>query len=99
MEKQIRNFEVNYSLNWEYGVEISKLKQDLEELEKLGATHVEITPYLDYDCPFVKIEPYAQRIETDDEFNCRIVIQKRREDEQKRRDLEQIEKLKSKYGL
>lgn len=39
MEKQIKRFEVNYLLDWKYSVEISKIKEDIEEL---GATHIEI---------------------------------------------------------
>jgi hypothetical protein len=75
-----------------------KVKQ-AEELEKLGATHIEIEPYQEYDCAYVHIEPYCRRLETDDEFNERINLKKRREEHQKIIDLEQLEKLKSKYGL
>ena len=42
MEKQIRRFKVNFDFNWTYGVEIKKLKEDLETLEKLGVTEIEI---------------------------------------------------------
>ena len=89
MEKETRKFKVNYSLNWEYGVEIGKLKQDLEAIEKLGATHVEIEHGIDYDCSYVTIEAMAERIETDDEFNARISESNRRQEDIKRRELEQ----------
>ena len=38
MEKQEQDFKLNYSLEWTYGVEISQLKKDIEELEKLMFT-------------------------------------------------------------
>ena len=98
MEKETRKFKVDYSLNWTYGVEIIKLKQDLEAIEKLGATHVEIEHGIDYDCSYVTIEAMVERIETDEEFNARVSEANKRQEETKRRELEQLEKLKSKYG-
>ena len=98
MEKEVRRFKVDYSLDWEYGGEIKKLREDLDAIEKLGATHVEIESGVSYDCPFVTIEPMAERIETDEEFKARVDQANRRQEETKRRELEQLEKLKSKYG-
>jgi 2-methylisocitrate lyase-like PEP mutase family enzyme len=98
MEKETRRFEINYSLDWEYGVEISKLKKDIEELEKLGATHIEIEASVSYDCACLTIEAKAERIETDEEFKNRVDAVNKRNEDIKRRDLEQLEMLKSKYG-
>jgi hypothetical protein len=98
MEKEVRNFKIDYSLNWTYGVEIKKLREDLEALEKLGATHVEIEPGISYDCPYVEINAMCERIETDEEFKARIDEVNRRQEENKRRELEQLERLKLKYG-
>ena len=98
MEKQVRRFKVDFDFNWTYGVEIKKLKEDLDTLEKLGVTEVEIEAEDNWGSPFVTIEAYINRIETDDECKARIDKENQRQEEIKRRDLEQLEKLKSKYG-
>ena len=72
MEKQIRRFKVNFDFNWTYGVEIKKLKEDLETLEKLGVTEIEIEAEDNCGSPSVTIEAFAERLETDDEFKERI---------------------------
>ena len=99
MEKEIRRFKVNYSLDWDYGVEISKLRADLDAIEALGATHVEIESGISYDCAYVTIESVSEHLETDEEFKTRVEEVEKRQSEIKRRELEQLEKLKSKYGL
>lgn len=53
---------VDYVTDWQFGVSIAKMKKDIEVLEKLGATHIEID--LDYyngyyDEPTISITPYA----------------------------------------
>jgi len=99
MEKITRNFEVKYLLEWKYGVEISQIKKDIEELEKLGATRVEID--IEYECgdSYIEIKAISNRLETDDEYQQRIDEQNKRQEYMKRIELEQLEKLKSKYGL
>lgn len=99
MEKELRIFEVNYSLDWEYSVEISKIRADLDAIEALGATHVEIVSSIMYDSAYVTIEPVSERLETDEEFKARVEEVEKRQSEIKRRELEQLEKLKTKYGL
>ena len=99
MEKEVRRFKVDYSLDWEYGVEISKLRADLDAIEALGATHVEIESNINYDCSYVTIEPVSEHLETDEEFKERVEEVEKMQSEIKRRELEQLEKLKSKYGL
>ncbi len=99
MEKEVRRFKVDYSLDWEYGVEIGKLRADLDAIEGLGATHVEIESGISYDCAYVTIEPVSERLETDEEFKARVEEVEKRQSEIKRIELEQLEKLKSKYGL
>jgi hypothetical protein len=98
MEKITRSFEVEYSLEWKYGVEISQIKKDIEELEKLGATHVEID-ICEYDDSYIGIKALSNRLETDDEYQQRIDEQNKRQERIKRRELKQLEELKSKYGL
>ena len=90
MEKEIRDFKITYTLDWTYGVDISKLKQDLVELEKLGATHVEIDPYTEYDCAYVTICAISRREETDEEALERIRIQQQRIEQEKQYELQQL---------
>lgn len=99
MEKEIRVFEVDYSLDWEYSVEISKIRADLDAIEALGATHVEINSSTRYDCDYVTIKPVSEHLETDEEFKARVKEVEQRQSEIKMRELELLEKLKSKYGL
>jgi len=98
MEKLKRTFKVDYYLDWEYGVEISKLREDLDAIEKLGATHVEIDSSISYDCAYTTIEAISERIETDEEQKERLDKEQRRKDDIERRELEQLNKLKEKYG-
>ncbi len=98
MEKLKKQFKVDYSLEWTYGVEITKLREDLDALEKLGATHVNIDSYESYGCSYIEIEAKCERFETDQEFENRISEIKRREQVKKNRELAEFEKLKLKYG-
>ena len=97
MEKQIREFEVNYRLNWLDGVEISKIKADIEELEKLGATHVEIDTVYSYGDTYIEIIALTNRLETDEECQLRIKEEEERMERKKQLELKQLENLKAKY--
>ena len=99
MEKEIRVFKVDYPLDWEDSVEISKIRADLDAIEALGATHVEIECITKYDCDYIIIKPISERLETDEEFKARVKEVEQRQSEIKRLELEQLEKLKLKYGL
>lgn len=97
MEKIIIDSILNYCLNWEYGIEISKLKNDIEEIEKLGATHVNIDSAIIYDDSYVIIDPICRRLETDEEFETRKMISELSLKENRERELRQLEILKAKY--
>jgi len=100
MDKIKRRFKVKYDLDhWEDGVEIRKLKEDIEAIEKLGATHVEIDHGVSYDCSYMTITPVSERIETDDEYNERVRCAKKKQDELKQIELKRLEEIKLKYGL
>lgn len=99
MEKQARRFKVDFNFDWTYGVEIKKLKEDLDTLEKLGVTEIEIEAVENYGRASVSIEAFIMRIETDEEYESRINKGKQRQEDIKRRELDLLEKLKSKYGL
>jgi len=82
-------------LRWGYGVEISQIKKDIEELEKLGATYIDIEPgegEISANC-----EIFCRRIETDEEYEKRIEEDKKEQEEIKRRELKLLEELKFKY--
>lgn len=97
MEKIEREFDVNYNLDWLYGVDITTIRKDLDELEKLGATHVNIEHGLSYGDSYCNIEAVTIRLETDEEFKIRCdeytVLQER----QRNHELAQLEALKKKY--
>jgi 2-methylisocitrate lyase-like PEP mutase family enzyme len=98
MEKQERDFKIEYLLDWTYGIEILHLKKDIEELEKLGATHIYIEHGVSYDFSYVEIDAICRRIETDEEFEQRKKEVEARQERNKQRELRQLEELKSKYG-
>lgn len=97
MEKQERNFKINYPLDWTYGVSIERLKKDIEEIEKLGATHVNIEHGIDYDCSYVEIDAICRRIETDEEFEQRKKEVEARWEKYRQQELKQLAELKAKY--
>jgi 2-methylisocitrate lyase-like PEP mutase family enzyme len=99
MEKQEQDFKLDYSLDWTDGVSIEQLKKDIEELEKLGATHVNIEHGISYDCIYVEIDAICRRIETDEEFEQRKKEFEARQEQYKQRELQQLADLKAKYGL
>jgi hypothetical protein len=97
MEKQIKHIDIPYSLEWMYNGEISKIKKDIEELEKLGATHVDITTHYEYGDTFIEINACIKRLENDKEFT-----ERQEKIKEKNCKIEQDEKnlfmyLKSKY--
>lgn len=97
MEKITRNFTVEKDLDWTYGIEIKALREDLDRLEKAGATHIEIEPYEEYGSAYVEIKAYANREETDEECKLRLDKEQARKDDIARRELEQLRKLQEKY--
>ena len=99
MQKQERDFKLDYLLDWTYAVEISKFKSDIAELEKLGATHVEIEHGINHDCSYVEIDAICRRIETNEEFEQRKKEVEAHQEKNKQRELSQLQELKLKYGL
>jgi D-mannonate dehydratase len=88
---------INYFLGWSYNTEIAQIKQDLEAIEKLGATHVNTEIEHSYGDSFLKIEAIQQRKETDEEYQKRLLQEKNRQEEIKEKELKQLEALKLKY--
>ena len=99
MQKQVKRFEVPFNFDWTYGVTIEKLRKDLDELEKLGVKEIDIQAEENWGSASVTIEAFIEREETDEEFEKRVNQEKQRQEEIKRRELQQLEQLKLKYGM
>ena len=97
MEKIERRFNIDYHLSWSC-IEIKKMREDLDLLETLGATYIEINCYDDYGSIYAEIKAYAERIETDEECKAREEEEFQRKERTVRMELDQLEKLKLKYG-
>ncbi len=94
MKKQIIE-EAPYYFDWRHNTPIEQIKKDIEELEKLGVTGI----YIGADGDSVNIEAYIERMETDEEYEERIIQEWELKERQKRNDLAQLERLKKKYNL
>ncbi len=99
MKKQTKKFEVPFNFDWTYGVTIEKLRKDLDELEKLGVEEIDIHVEEFWGCASVAIEAFIEREETDEEFEERTNKEKQDQEEIKRKELQQLEQLKLKYGV
>ena len=62
MENRIIKIKVGFNFDWTYGVELSKLKEDINKLEKLGVTEIEIKSVDDYGSSLVDIEAFINRL-------------------------------------
>lgn len=94
MEKKEIEKEISYYLDWDSSVSLTQVKKDIEELEKLGATHINIEQG---DFSYVTIEAIERRLETDEEFNQRKEEQELRQLAQKQEELKILAELKAKY--
>ena len=97
MEKKIIKSEVKFRFDWTYGVELKKLKSDIEELEKLGVTEIEIEAEDNWGVPSVTIEAFTKRLETDEEFKERLDKEKKIKEYLVLTELRELERLKAKY--
>ena len=96
MEKR---FEIDFEIDWEYGVPITKLEKDLKELKKLGATNVDIESYISYDLSYISFNGYVIREETPLEIQERIASEKTLSNITKMQDMVQFNRIKKKYNL
>ena len=97
MKREKRRFTIPFEFDWEYGISIKDIKKDLEALEKLGATHIDIEADISYDCAYMSIDASCLRMETKEEFTQRKNRQEARILELRKRELEKLEELKLKY--
>lgn len=96
MGKKLK-FKIDYELDWSYSVEIQKIRKDLDALELLGATHVDIVPDLEYDCPVLSIQAYVEREETEDDIRERLALQEKQQALVEAKERQQLMMLKLKY--
>ncbi len=97
LEQKQKDFPINYNFDWTYGVEISKIREDLNELEKLGATHINIEADMYYESASIEINAVCNRLETIEEAQDRIQKENEYQERVKARDLKRLEELKAKY--
>ena len=94
MEKQIKRIDVNYCISWNGITEISEIEKDLEDIKKMGATHVEIGVF--NECG-VYTTAICEREETDEEFEGRKFQEKLNAERKRKRELDLLVELKAKY--
>ena len=99
MKKIMKRSLVDFYLDWTYGVEISKIRKDLDALEAIGATRVDIGLDAGYGDPSISIEAFSERLETDEEFTLRMAQIAERDNLIKERELAELERLQAKYNL
>lgn len=77
---------------------ISEIRKDLDELERKGITHIEITSTSDWDgFSSIEINTFYNRLETDEEYDERVRIENAQLERIKKEELRQLEILKKKY--
>jgi hypothetical protein len=96
-ELEIKTFGVGYAFNWEYSPSIDKIRKDLDEIEKLGGTHVDVDTYDEYGETYISFAALSKRTETQDEFDERTAKNQEAKAAFKDRELAQLKKLKAKY--
>jgi hypothetical protein len=96
-QKREVSIPIELCLDWTYGIAISKLREDLDALEKLGATDVDIETHDSWGYPSIYIKAFQRRLETDEEFQQRVNDETANETQQRARELETLRILKEKY--
>ena len=69
------------------------------KIEKLGATHIDIDPWIDDGSSWVDISAICVRLETDSELNSRIQKIDRLRAQMTVAELKEYERLRLKFGL
>jgi len=98
MEKKVLRKNIDFYFSWTYGVSIGKLREDLDELEKLGADEVIIELDSYGGSNSISIEAFGERLETDEECKLRIDRENKCEEQIKNEELAELERLKLKYN-
>lgn len=89
---------IEFNFDWDCAP-LSKIKSDIEKLEKLGATHIEIEAREEYDSIYLSMEAKRARLETGQEASNRIENQARPAQQNIEKAMRQIEKLKKEFNI
>jgi len=73
MGKLLRSFKIEHALEWEGVISINQLEEDIIKLKKLGVNSLEIKTYSSFDCAYLSIEAFKNRLETDKEYKDRVM--------------------------
>ena len=97
MEKIEITAKVNYHFDWSNKTRISQIREDLDALEKLGATYINIDPISTYGEAYVEMTSFCQRFETDQEYEDRLELKEKLSESNKQKELDTLARLKAKY--
>ena len=95
--KQNKEEIIPYNFDWAYGISIQKIREDLDVLEKLGATDINISYGENYGSVYLDIEAVKTRLETDEEIEKRLKYIKKLKQQEELKEIRELERLKAKY--
>lgn len=95
--KRLITVRIDYDLDWKSGASIEKIRKDLDVIEKIGATRVEIDYGTAYGDAYLCIDPIIERLETDEEYGLRTEKEQVRQESIKEIELRTLRELKAKY--
>lgn len=100
MVKINKVIDTGYSFDWEYSPSISKIREDIDEMEKRGITHINIELYELYPyCYSISMKAEIHRLETDGEYEERTMCEAYKLKTNEARELAEYERLKKKFGI
>lgn len=98
MEKRIVEEVIDDCIYWAYGISISQIREELDILEKKGATDINISLHSDYNGgSYIDIAASKKRLETDEEFKNRTQKEATNKHLQEQGELKLLAELKAKY--
>ena len=97
MNKKEKKVEFNFPLRWEWGISIEEVRENLDAVEKLGATHIEIEKEEDFGSTSIYVKAYTIQLETDEEYAARMKMLNDMAEAKRLAELAQLEELKKKY--
>jgi hypothetical protein len=86
---------ITEALDWNYGAPIDTIILDLQRLKNEGFTDIDIS--YNYNSGYIEAEAYLTRIETDEEYENRLMINKAHNEFTRKRELAELRRLKDKY--
>ena len=89
---------IDYPFDWEFGTKIEDVKDDIEKMEDLGATHIEIEMFEKWGDTYIKFIAYKRRFETDEEEQKRELNELMLKEAKEKEEFELYKKLHQKFG-